>query len=299
MTGDRRSLTHTLRDGRTLGYAEYGDVAGWPVVYFHGTPGSRLELGLPGMDEELAARGLRGLAIDRPGIGLSTFRPRRRIPDWPNDVAELADALGLERFSLLGVSGGAPYALASAARLGTRVVAVGVVAGVAPWGAPGWDAMPPRNRRLFGLARGLPALLRPVVKRLGRAVAAEPERSLDRLLSRVAPIDREALAPPAVREAMLGSWSQAFRQGPDGVWWELVLESRTWGFELSEVGLPVLLWFGGADLTVPPAMGHYLARALPRSEARHYPEEGHLSIVLNRRAEILNRLAAVSCQAAT
>lgn len=296
MTVDRRSLTHTLRDGRILGYAEYGDAAGSPVVYFHGTPGSRLDLGLPGMDEELAARGLRGLAIDRPGIGLSTFRPRRRIPEWPSDVAELADGLGLERFSLLGVSGGAPYTLAAAARLGTRVAGVGVVAGVAPWGAPGWDGMPARNRRLFGLARRLPAMLRPVVRRLGRAIATQPERSLDQLLVRVAPIDRETLARPAVREAMLGSWHQAFRQGPDGVWWELVLESRAWGFDLGEVRLPVLLWFGGADLTVPAAMGYHLAAVLPRSEARHYPEEGHLSIVLNRRGEILDRMAAVSRQ---
>lgn len=288
-----------LPDGRALGYAEYGDAAGWPVVYVHGTPGSRLELGLPGMDEELAARGLRGLAIDRPGIGLSTFRPRRRIPDWPSDVADLANALGLERFSVLGVSGGAPYTLAAAARLGTRVTAVGVVAGVVPWAAPGWDAMPPRNRRLFWLARRLPTMLRPVVRHLGRAIARKPERSLDQLLARVAPIDREILARPAVREAMLGSWKQAFRQGPDGVWWELVLESRAWGFDLSEVRLPVLLWFGGADLTVPPAMGYHLAAALPRAEARHYPEEGHLSIVLNRRTEILDRLAAVSRQAGT
>lgn len=291
---DRRHRTHALGDGRTLGYAEYGDPAGAPLVYLHGTPGSRLELGMPGIDEELATRGIRAIAVDRPGIGLSTFRPRRAIVDWPADVAELARALGLARFMVLGVSGGAPYALACSRWLGQVVSAVGVVAGVAPAGSPGWGDMPARNRRVFSLARWLPAALRPVVRRIGRAITTTPDGALERVLARVAEVDRAALADRGVRAALLASWSEAFRQGPDGVWWELVLESRPWGFPLGEVPHPVLLWFGGADRTVPPAMGSHLAATLPRCEARHYPNEGHLSIVLNRRGEVLDRLLARS-----
>jgi pimeloyl-ACP methyl ester carboxylesterase len=167
-----------------------------------------------------------------------------------------------------------------------------VVAGVAPRGAPGWDAMPARNRRLFALARWCAPALRPVVRRIGGAIARDADGALERLFDRVAPVDAAALARGPARDALLASWAECLRQGPDGVWWDLVLEARAWGVPLAGVALPVLLWFGGADRTVPPAMGHHLARVLPQCEARHYPAEGHFTIVLNRRGEILDRLAA-------
>src|SRR5438309_1811387 len=115
----RLNQTIKLRDGRTLAYAEYGDPAGTPVIFFHGTPGSRLMAAPAWKDESL---GLRIIAPDRPGFGLSTYRPNRTILNWASDVAELADALKLDKFIVAGVSGGGPHSLACAHELPDRVL---------------------------------------------------------------------------------------------------------------------------------------------------------------------------------
>src|SRR5688572_28104051 len=120
--------TLTLSDGRKVGIAEFGAPAGRPVVYCHGFPASRLEARLA--HEAAKEVGARLIALDRPGYGLSDFQPGRRIGDWPRDVVEAADALGVQRFAMLGVSGGAPYALACAALLPERITALGVVCGL-------------------------------------------------------------------------------------------------------------------------------------------------------------------------
>jgi pimeloyl-ACP methyl ester carboxylesterase len=99
-----------LRDGRQLGYVEAGDPDGHPIFYFHGFPGSRLEIELSGVD--VAPLGARLIGVDRPGMGLSDFAPHRYFGDWPEDVSQLADALGLDHFSVVGVSGGGPYVAA-------------------------------------------------------------------------------------------------------------------------------------------------------------------------------------------
>ena len=119
-----------LRDGRSLAWAEYGDPSGKPVLYFHGFPGSRIEPAL-GADD-LARTEARLIAIDRPGFGGSTFQPGRRLLDWPNDVASFADSLALDRFACMGVSGGGPYVLACALRLGERLTRAAIVCGVGP-----------------------------------------------------------------------------------------------------------------------------------------------------------------------
>lgn len=127
----RTRQTLILPDRRLLGFAEFGDPSGTPLVYFHGFPMSRLEGW--SIDRMARRRRLRVIAPDRPGFGLSTFRDQRRITDWPVDVRALASHLGLERFAILGVSGGGPYAVACASALPREMLsAVGVVAGGPP-----------------------------------------------------------------------------------------------------------------------------------------------------------------------
>src|SRR5919202_4018235 len=126
--------TIRLRDGRMLGYAEQGDPDGAPVLVFHGLPGSRFSRHPDGRIAERLR--VRLFTFDRPGIGLSSPQPRRRILDWPRDVAEFADARGLDRFAVVGWSGGAPYALATAHELPERVTRVGLVAPVVPLTGP-------------------------------------------------------------------------------------------------------------------------------------------------------------------
>jgi len=120
----------TLSDGRDLGWLELGVPDGWPIFGFHGTPGSRLQLAI----NEAAVRraGVRLIAPDRPGYGMSTYQPGRRLIDWPSDVVELADHLAVDRFSVMGVSGGGPHALACASVLKERVVVAGIVSGADP-----------------------------------------------------------------------------------------------------------------------------------------------------------------------
>lgn len=289
----RLELVIRLRDGRELGYAEYGRPDGSPLFYFHGTPGSRLELGLPGVTRAMEERGLRVVAVDRPGMGLSSFKPRRRIRDWPTDIVELAERLSIDRFRVLGASGGSPYALACASQLADRVVAVGVVSGIAPSDvAEVWDALPEGRRKLLRLGRRFSPLLKPVVRRLGEALTEGSEHTLQQMLDGLSAVDRAQLAEPSVREALVASWRAAFQQGPAGPWWDLVLAARRWRFVLAEIRMPVLFWFGGVDQTVPPTEVRYLANAVRRSEARFYPAEGHLSIMARRYREVLDGLMA-------
>src|SRR6185503_12550356 len=143
-----------LRDGRTLAYAEYGSPRGQPIIHCHGTPSSRVEGELTFSGTTAAELGVRIIVPDRPGMGRSDFQPGRRIVDWPNDVLELAAALGLDTFAVLGSSGGAPYAAACGALIPSRIRVVGLLGGLAPADAPGVLAsMVGPMRMMFRLAR--------------------------------------------------------------------------------------------------------------------------------------------------
>jgi pimeloyl-ACP methyl ester carboxylesterase len=120
--------TIQLHDGRTLGYAEYGSSHGKTIFYFHGHPGSRFEARF--LAEQTVQYGVRLIGVDRPGMGLSSFKRGRRILDWPDDAAELADSLQIEHFAVVGFSGGGPYALACAHKIPQRLTACGIISGV-------------------------------------------------------------------------------------------------------------------------------------------------------------------------
>ena len=137
MAIDRTELQITLSDGRALGYAEYGDPQGKPVFYFHGFPSSRLDWLLSDSNNVAAELNTRIIAVDRPGMGLSDPKPDREMLDWPDDVAELADAFKIKRFAGLGMSGGGPYAAACAYKIPERLTATGIVSGMGPADAPG------------------------------------------------------------------------------------------------------------------------------------------------------------------
>ncbi len=277
-----------LDDGRLLGYAEFGDPRGKPVMFFHGFPGSRLEGALGHEGAERA--GVRLICIDRPGMGLSTFQPRRRMIDWPADVAALADALAIGRFAVGGVSGGGPYAAICALRLADRLTGAGIISGVGPFDAPGaTDGMNRMNRILFFLGRRAPWLARVPMLLMARALR-HPEQAIDRMLDSLPAPDRAILERPAVRAAFAADASEAFRAGTGGLAWELVLYSRPWGFRLQDIQMEVHLWQGDADTNVPPAMGRYQAAAIPRCQATFCPGEGHM-LVIDRMEEILGAVA--------
>ncbi len=160
MAPETTDRTLRLRDGRFLGYAEVGDPDGRPVLYFHGFPGSRLEARLT--HAAAAGGGVRVIALDRPGMGLSTHKPGRGFLDWPDDVAEAADLLGIERFAVAGLSGGGPYTAVCALKLSQRLTGAAIISGVGPFDAPeATVGMSRQNRLIFALGRRAPVRVRP------------------------------------------------------------------------------------------------------------------------------------------
>lgn len=283
--------TVSLPDGRRLAYAEYGLPDSPPVFYFHGLPSSRLEGALT--DAEARRIGLRILSLDRPGMGSSSFQRRRRISDWPEDVAHFADAMGLERFGVLGTSGGGPYALACAAALPGRVTAAALLAGLGRLAESSRAVTLTGFSWLFlGLARrapwSLPALCAPVA--MGLRTRA-PDLYLRRFASGLSPLDREALLDPVVRGAMVGAFRESAASGHRGPCHDLRIASQPWGFDPASIPVPVHLYHGDRDTVVPLSMSEDLAAVIPGAELSVFPGEGHYSLPVRHAGRALQYLA--------
>jgi pimeloyl-ACP methyl ester carboxylesterase len=275
----------TLADGRKLAYAQYGDPAGVPVLYFHGSPSSRFEPLLVG-EEALRAHGLRVIAPDRPGMGASDFLPGRGFSDWPRDVVALADALGLDRFCVLGFSGGGPYAAVCAARIPQCLGAAVIVSG-------GWnvtwpeatEGLPLPNRIFFALARRALWLLALILKLMVATSTGDvPEKELEGLRKRVPPSDFEALREPRRMEAMNRIIRSSLQQGTRG--------ARDFGFGPEEIRAPVTLFHGAQDANAPIALARRLAASMPGATLVIHENEAHMSMLCSRFDEIAGALRA-------
>lgn len=276
-------ITIELPDGRKLSYAEYGDPQGMPVFFFHGFPGSRYDGEYSG--QAAAEMGIRLIAPDRPGMGYSDFQQNRRLLDWPADVGCLADSLGLEKFGVLGYSGGGPHALACAYRIPERLTTVGVMAGVGPVTEPGaLEGMMRNNIQIFTLSRQVPWLLN-LIYRWNNT--ADGEKLMRAGMSQMSKPDQAAMQNPDVLRGMGKDYKEAFRQNPRGVVQEGALYACDWGFKLSEIQPMVHLWQGEEDTNVPAAMSRYQASCLPNCNAKYFAGDGHISIVTNHIQEIL------------
>ncbi len=281
-----------LPDGRRLGYAEYGREGGDPVFYFHGLPASRLEAAV--LDPAAQRRGVRVVAIDRPGFGLSDPAPLRSLRSWADDVATLASTLGIGRFAVLGVSAGGPYALACAYQIATRLTAVGIVGGLGPvyedWAAAGlrWHA-----RLAVRFARAAPWLLWPVHGALiGNFMRFCPGLT-HRIVASASPLaDSRVLRRTEIRALLTASVRESMRQGPGGAVQDLRVLARPWGFRLQDIVVPVDLWHGEDDLVVPPEHSRRHAAALPRARMRLLPAEGHFSLPIDHMDEVLATLTS-------
>ncbi len=235
--------------------------------------------------------GIRLIALDRPGFGLSDFKPRRTIFEWPDDVVKIADALRINRFATIGVSGGGPYAAACALKIPQRLTAVAIVCGLGPLDTPnGTDRMVRTNHLIFFLGRRLPWLAKISLWRIAYQVRRNPEGTLRRMIVALPDPDKAVLARPEVKTAMKDNVVEAFRGGSRGAACELLLYTRPWGFLLEDIATRVNLWHGEQDVSVPPTMGQYQARTIPNCRAIFYPGEGHFSLVINHMEEVLSGL---------
>jgi pimeloyl-ACP methyl ester carboxylesterase len=280
-----------LHDGRMLGYAEFGDLAGFPILFCHGWGDSRLTRHPD--DARTAALGIRLITVDRPGFGLSDFQPGRRLMDWPADIAELANALGLGRFALLGHSGGGPHALACAQALPDRLTKVGIACGFAPMDRPGaLEGMSRQMQQGIGLFTHMPWMARLLFASLPRQYRRDPERAFERQFGHGLPAsDRAILDRQDIRANVMAGAVEALRSGARGLAHEAPLFlGQPWGFQLEAIRVPVRLWYGEADSIVPLQMGRYLASAIPQSELTIFPGEGHM-LHITHWEEILRALA--------
>ena len=286
-----RSRQITLADGRALGFDDFGDPDGTPVLFFHGFGSSRV---VRHPDDEIATElGARIIAIDRPGIGISTRQPNRRVTDWPRDVRQLLDGLGIERCSILAWSGGGPYALACGWQMPERFSVIGLISAPAPLsGVPGsigytWR----RHRAMSRTADHAPWVIALAMWRWSRQQRADPEKQLDDAIAGMIEADREILGDPALRAVMIANANEMYRQGNGGVYDEALCLARPWGFPIGGVSVPVRIWHGSRDKVVPVGMGKYIERVVPGAVATFYRQEGH-HFVYDRWREILGVIVA-------
>ena len=280
-----------LPDERELAWMELGAAEGLPVIAFHGTPGSRLQLGFG--DAPARAAGVQFIVPDRPGYGLSAYQPRRRLAGWSDDVASLADHLHLTRFAVVGLSGGGPHAAACARFLPERVVAAAIVSGVAPLTEPGSEAgMVPADVLLVRMARRSPASTLPLFAAMAMFDRRWPERALDLMARQLGPADAAVLAHPQVRAAMVADLRRSAPTTGKALAQDYALWAADWGFRLQDITVPVHLWHGDADRDVPIAHAHRQAETIPGSVLHDCTGESHL-LVGTRLEEILRVVTAM------
>lgn len=269
--------TIDLPDGRLLGYAQFGHPEGDPVLWFHGTPGARLQVP-PEVTPEGRARGLRIITVERPGNGASTAHLYNRVRDISPDVEHLADTLGLGRFALVGLSGGGPYVLACAHDLPHRVTAAAVLGGIGPVQGP--DAAPSYTRGLALLEPFLIAVRGPLssgFSSLLRSIRPIADQALWAYMRFGPAPDRPVFERPEMAEMFKADILGGLELGMRGPVFDLALFSRHWGFSLRDITVPVRFWQGDADLIVPSSHGAHQASLVQDGRVFVRPGEGHFA----------------------
>jgi pimeloyl-ACP methyl ester carboxylesterase len=278
-------------DDRQIGFAEFGDPQGRAVFWLHGTPGARRQIP---MEARVYAekRQIRLIGIDRPGIGSSTSHQYDTVFAFAEDLRTMADILGIDKMEVIGLSGGGPYTLACAAAMPERVVAAGVVGGVAPVTGPdsiGGGLMGNLGTRVAPLLKvaGLPIRLTALTLVQLLRPFAGPAADLYGLVS--PPGDRALLARPEIKAMFLDDLLNGSRKQLAAPFYDIMAFARDWGFRLDEVKVRVRWWHGDADHIVPYAHGEHVVSRLPDAELHPMPGESHLG-GLGRAEEILRTM---------
>jgi pimeloyl-ACP methyl ester carboxylesterase len=281
-------------DGRSLDLFVAGPETGTPLVFHAGSPGAGAPFGP--FVQTFASRGLRFVSASRPGYGSSTRQAGRSVVDVVDDTAAMLDEIGAERCYVIGWSGGGPHALACAARLPERVIAAATIGGVAPYPAEGLDwtaGMGAENLEEFAAALAGPDALIPFKERAAPQLReVTPEGLADAFGDLIDDVDRGSLTGD------FAAWSadlmhEALRIGYWGWFDDDLAFVKPWGFALDEIRVPVFVWQGGHDRMVPFAHGEWLAAHIPGVQARLFREHGHLTLVVDSMAQIVDELVAV------
>jgi pimeloyl-ACP methyl ester carboxylesterase len=284
-------------DGRTIGTAALGPPDGFPVLWHHGNPGSRVP---PVSESVLEAAGVRMITYDRPGGGRSSARPGRVVADVKDDAAAIADAWGVERFGTMGISGGGAFALATAALLPDRVVAAAVLSGSAPIDAEGLDftaGMSDTNVRAAEDEPADRAATLAEMEPIRQAILANPLAALRGFAEEFPQSDRDALDIPEIAQPIAEGMAECVRRSAEGWLDDSIAWGRPWGFDVRAISCPVSIWHGRDDTAQPIGHARWLASRIPGAEL-HELDDGHYAPCL-RFPEILAWLAARSPTAHT
>jgi pimeloyl-ACP methyl ester carboxylesterase len=279
-----------LPDGRELAWLEGGDAEGPAVFVFHGTPGSRLQVSFD--KEAINKAGVRFIAPDRPGYGHSTFHQGRRLAEWASDVACLADHLHIDRFSVLGYSGGGPHAAACARFLSGRVLSAGIVSGLGPLAEPGTeDGMMGFNKLIVRSARRSQYFVYPLFVLSASIFRRWPEKALSVAQGSLPPSDIEVLNRPDVQSAMIEDYRRSSSTSAMAAAQDFALLAKDWSFRLDDIVVPVNIWHGDDDRNVPISHGRLQAERIAGARMHTCPGEGHMLIV-DHLEEILRVVSA-------
>lgn len=277
-----------LKDGRTLGFAEYGVPDGKPVFHFNGSGGSRLER--PTDQNILTGLGIRYISTDRPGHGISTPKPGRVLLDWPDDVASLANHLEIDKFYVLGWSAGGSHALACACKLPERIMAGAIVSGLAPPDRPdpykGYSGL---MRIMMVLGRNFPGLVYVFRRMAAKAINRSSGDMGDKFVKSLPKADRKIFDNKDIRDMLIADIKEGYKQGGDGLARDDILINTPWGFDLKNIKTRIDIWQGDSDKNVPVNQAYYQDQLLPNSRLTIMKGKGHM-FILNEWEEILGKL---------
>lgn len=278
-----------LGDGRALGYKIYGDPAGAPLLFLHGTPGSRLKFAIGhGAGREL---GLAIIAPDRWGYGLSEAPSAPALPRFSADMAALMDHLGHGQFAVGGLSGGGPFAVAVAAGLASRVTALALVSPMGPIEDPGCRrSLSPFHRFAFTVLPRAPRAIGAMFAIFRASLRHSPGLAAQLTTLRAGTGDKALIARPEIARWLLGSFLEGLRDSVAGPAVDLQLFSRSWNVDFEAIRAPARLWIGTADTAVSLGAARLLARSIPACAITEMPGEGHFWVAANYR-EVLEWVA--------
>lgn len=284
-----------LDKGGIVAFQEYGDPGGVPVIFCHGWPSSRTMAQLA--DEPARTLGVRIISPDRPGISGSSLQLDRKLSDWPSLVEQLVNKLEIDEFRILAISGGAPYAYATAISMPERVRAIAIVGGVIPFAElKDFKGLLPLYRHMLGFYRNRPQLLRQLFFLARPFLSFRAPIRLRPLLLKMLllrPCDAASLRDDAAFEAIFESQRRAWRGSAEGVLADARIYAEPWGFALEDVRVPVRLWHGIEDRAFAVRLAEEIANRFPNCNPRFIQNEGHYSLPIRHMPEILKDLISV------
>jgi pimeloyl-ACP methyl ester carboxylesterase len=282
MIDEKINQTLSLPDGRTLGFADYGDPAGKVVFHFSGSGGSRL--GHPADLSILTDLGIRFISTDRPGHGLSDPQPDRQLLDWPEDIIQLAAYLNVKIFYVMGWSAGGPHALACAYKLPNHVLAGAIISGLAPPDRPQpYQGLPFPNRMLMLLGRRVPRLVYLLRRMMYPMIMGDPDEAGEKLASFFPPEDRNLIKGTENQELLIADVQEGYRQGWHGPAQDDIIINSPWRFQLQDIEVRIDVWQGKLDKNVPVNQAIYQDGLIPNSRLTVLPDHAHLYLLTHWR----------------